>query len=453
MGYGTGVLRAYYAVTFMRGLTTGVAGTTSLYISKQTGLPQHWIFFARGLGLTLGPLIFGKVIGRMVWSGESQSGWTLLLVCKAMAEVAIIRVSSGALLFFLFFVIGIVTVVLDVSATIHVTRVYGKKCGSALIIYYTLYGVACILAPWLSIGLMLHSWDALALTDLLIAIAIGGRRFVVGKPRNWKAKVRGLALASPLASPRSEKQEPADEGFVPAKVLRAGLTGVFIVQATETAMSSWAFTYAKSELGIGVKVAALFPTLFYTSFTLTRCIVMPISNAFLPSLFVQLGVLVGVVASLSFYIIALQLQSEYQDATAAMIAQTPSRKLPLEDLILVESLSDLNLKHKLLLLCVALSGAGSCPLYPMLLSSMRQHGNLSLQQQSWYSTTASIGVALGVWAPGILQLPTFSLYGSVLMFLVTSSYRRIFPWTKPIDPYPQVPELVLTELVEDPRQK
>mmetsp|Transcript_68801 Transcript_68801/g.128382 ORF Transcript_68801/g.128382 Transcript_68801/m.128382 type:complete len:441 (+) Transcript_68801:112-1434(+) len=438
MGYGTGVLRAYYAVTFMRGLTTGVAGTTSLYISKQTGLPQHWIFFARGLGLTLGPLIFGKVIGRMVWSGESQSGWTLLLVCKAIAEVAIIRVTSGALLFFCFFVIGIVMVVLDVSATIHVTRIYGKKCGLPLLIYYTLYGIACILAPWISIGLMLHSWDALALTDLLIAVAVGSRRLFVGKPRNWKAKVRGLALASP----RCEKQEPADEGFVPANVLRAGLTGVFIVQATETAMSSWAFTYVKSELGIGVKVAALFPTLFYTSFTVTRGIVMPISNAFLPSLFVQLGVLIGVVASFSFYMLAMQLQSEYKAALDLSGLQA-------EDFVLVESVSDMNLKQKLLLLCVALSGAGSCPLYPMLLSSMRQHGNLSLQQQSWYSTTASVGVALGVWAPGILQLPSFSFFGSLLMFFVTSSYRRVFPWTKPVDPYPQVPEFHLTELADD----
>mmetsp|Transcript_39434 Transcript_39434/g.92757 ORF Transcript_39434/g.92757 Transcript_39434/m.92757 type:complete len:452 (-) Transcript_39434:137-1492(-) len=441
MGYGTGVMRAYYAVTFMRGLTTGVAGTTSLFLSQHTGVPQHWIFFCRGLGLTLGPLIFGKVIGRMTWSGESQSGWALFLLCKSIAEVAVSRVTSGSLLYLSFFVIGIVSVILDVSAAIHVTRIHGKNCGLPFLIYYTLYGIGCIIAPWLSIGLMLRSWDFLAFLDFLTAVVVGGRRLVVGKPRNWKAKVRGLVAASP----KWQKSEPAEEGFVPFKVLRAGLLGIFIVQAAETAMSSWAFTYAKAELGIGAQVAALFPSVFYASFTITRVFVMPVSHALLPSTFVQLGALVGVIASLSFYLLANDLRSSVRAGLDPELLAAPDFEVP----VIVDSYSELNVKQKSLLAIVALSGAGSCPLYPMLLSSMRQHGNLSLQQQSWFSTVASIGVALGVWAPGVLSLPTFSLAGTSLLFLIISSYQRVFPWRKPVEAYPEVPELVLEESYDD----
>eukprot|EP00448_Togula_jolla_P004656 CAMPEP_0170596120 /NCGR_PEP_ID=MMETSP0224-20130122/14934_1 /TAXON_ID=285029 /ORGANISM="Togula jolla, Strain CCCM 725" /LENGTH=419 /DNA_ID=CAMNT_0010920363 /DNA_START=52 /DNA_END=1311 /DNA_ORIENTATION=+ len=410
MGYGTGVLKAYYAVSFSRGLTVGVAGASSLFISQQSGAPQNFLVAARGLGMILSPALFARCIGRMVWCGESQSGFAGALMMKVLAELVVARSNSVINLYLAFFVIGIAMAVLDTSAQVLVTRVHEENCGKAMMIYCAVYGIGCMLAPSLTIINPRMAWVAVAFTDFLVALLVARRRFFVGKPRNWKAKVRKVTPVSPSTSPppaqpKSSAQDAGMESRLPARIVRAGVLFIFVAEATETAMSCWAFTYAVTALRLSEKVAALFPTAFYFSFTLTRLAVLPASTRVPPSSIVQVGTLAMLTGSSIFFGLSM--------LTGADSAPGP-------------------LAVKLLLGSLVLIGAGSCPLYPMMLASIRQHGDLSPEEQGWFMTSYSGGITMGMWLPGVVDLPGMELVGGVISFLIMTTHVRDFPWFRPV---------------------
>lgn len=418
MGYGTGVLRAYYAVSLMRGLTVGVAGASSLYIAQKSGAPQNVLVAARGVGLIIGPAILSRLIGKMVWSGESQSGFAIASAAKVAAELAIPRAQNEFVLYAAFLVIGLAMAVLDTSAQILITRVHKEQCGLIMLIYCAVYGVGCMVAPFIAIRDPFRVWDLLALIDLVVASSVGCRRLVIGKPRNWKAKVRGNTAASigqateTPTSPTSpvgptSTEEPAK--VLPSRVLHAGMAFVFLAQTTETAMSCWAFTFAATTLHLGKKQAALFPSSFYLSFTTARGLVLILSTKFLPSTIAQVGTMLTVIGSLLFYNLTRHAAGCVQVSIASEAELCQSMDI------------------RPMLACLALVGAGSCPLYPMMLGSVRQHGDMDAKQQGWFMSAYSSGITAGMFLPGLISLPYIEVFGTMAMFLILSSHIRYFP--------------------------
>jgi len=388
--HGTGVLPAFTAIIFMRGITVGVIGTSSMLIAEQSGLPQNQLIAARGLGLVLGPSLFSWVVSRMVWCGESQSGTAFLLGIKALCEYTIPRTFSAPLLYSSFFILGLAMTMLDTTKNALVTRVFGEGCGLPLNVYEVLYGVGAMLAPLVSVVMPEQAWNLLVAIDLALAAVVAGKRTCRGKPRNWKVKVRGIKALD------SGSSSPATPTRVPRRVLTTGLVFLVIVQACETAMSAWAFTYATAVLGLPRKVCATFPMTFYLAFTITRFVCLPLSAWLPPSTILQAST--ALLLSGATLLRCITCFMGHGEATG------------------------------LLLLCVALVGVGTCPLYAMTLASIRRHGELTAQELGWYQTSSALGNTLGLWLPGLVSLPVAQQLWAVCAFLVISASARDFPW-------------------------
>mmetsp|Transcript_70025 Transcript_70025/g.193702 ORF Transcript_70025/g.193702 Transcript_70025/m.193702 type:complete len:434 (-) Transcript_70025:147-1448(-) len=406
-GYGTGVLRAYYVVCFMRGVTVGVVGTSSLFIAERSGVPQNMLIAARGLGLTIGPVVLGRAIGKLARSGESQCGFALALAAKMLCEILIPRMASSWALYLAFFVIGLSMNFLDTSASILVEMVHGEKCATPMLVYCAVYGTGAMVAPFVAVALPGQAWTLLALIDFAVATAVAGRRLGRGKPRAWRARVQARAeLAAPgNASPTIV----AAKVRLPARVLRAGLAFIFVQQAAETAISSWAFTFATSGLGLPARIAAWFPSSFYLSFTATRFIAIPASAALLPSTIAQVGTILILGGALLL-----------NRCTCSFSTAVSAGTLP----------EELTGHIHVILFSLAVIGAGTCPLFAMVLASMRQHGEMTAQEHGLFNTCKALGMTMGMWLPGIISLPNADLLWAVCMFLIISSHVRDFPWWK-----------------------
>lgn len=438
MGYGTGVLRAYYAVSLMRGLTVGVSGASSMYIAQKSGAPQNFLVAARGVGLVVAPVALARLIGRILWSGNSQYGFAVALVCKVIAELVIARASEAIPLYSAFLVIGVSMALLDTLAQMLITRVHKENCGLPMMIYCAVYGIGCTIAPYLTLRFAFQSWDILALMDLLVAVAVAGRRAFRGKPRDWKLKIRGAI--SPTETPGEAPLKP-----LPSRVLRAGMAFVFMAQATETAMSCWAFTFAASSMGLPPRVAALFHATFYFTFTTTRLLVLPISAKVLPSAITQIGTMMTLVGSSLFF-------SLTRGFSVPMVTSYPEEKMgdvndtldTAHDMVglLNNSVNDLlgqadeapaevvgTSELMPILISLALIGAGSCPLYAMMLGAVRRHGDLNHHQQGLFMTSYSSGITVGMWLPGLVSLPYVEMLGSTCMLLIMASHLKEFPFS------------------------
>ncbi|CAK0910649.1 unnamed protein product, partial [Prorocentrum cordatum] len=183
---------AYFPWYFIRGLTTGIAGAGSLFIARSTGVPQHLLIASRGVGLTLGPIAMGDLLGRAVWSGNAECAFALALAVKMATELAIPRLSSGLALCFTFFLCGWAMAVLDTLGSILVTRIHGESCSGTFARLDMAYSVGCAVAPFVVVAVHERAWPFLAVTDLVLVAVIVRKRLLRGKPRNWKAKIRGL---------------------------------------------------------------------------------------------------------------------------------------------------------------------------------------------------------------------------------------------------------------------
>jgi len=429
-GHGTGVLRAYYIVSFHRGLTVGVAGASSLYIAQRSGTPQNLLVAARGIGLVFSPVLLSNVIHKMVWSGNSQYGWGVAIIFKMIAELLIGRAESSLVLYAAFFTIGVTMAMLDTSATALVTKVHEKNCGLSMLLYCAVYAMGAMVAPFMTIANPYRAWDVLAAIDFATAMYLAAKRFA-GKPRNWKSKIRKTGLnetngggSEPGSGniSRCTTEEPengasqrkpsklvaAVEKRPPARVLRAGFAFIFVAQAAETAMSCWAFTFAATTLNLPPKVCALFPTSFYLADTATRFAVVPLSSRLLPSAIAQVGTLISFAGGILFYCMS----RSHADILA-------SGELDPDQV---------NATVRWFLASFAMMGSGLCPCYAMMLGSLRQHGDLSARESSYYMTSYAAGITMGMWLPGVISLPYMELGGAVSIFLIMTSHVRDFPW-------------------------
>lgn len=404
MGLGTGVLRAYHLYYFFRGLTVGVVGASSLYIANRSGVPQHWLFAARGVGLIFGPLLFSPLVGRVVWCGESQYGFALALFAKATCELILPRAASGAVLLPAFFVLGLCMTLLDTHGCMLVTRIFGEKCSLPLNIYNALYGLGAAIAPFFVITAPSQAFNLLAGVDLLMASALTLKRLRWGKPRQWKIKIRrpGSPSPGPASPPDPEAacqgSAPIKQRGLPPRVLCTGLAFILFGSACETAISSWGFTFAAKNLGLPAKIAATFPAAFYFTYTAMRLVVIPVSMKLLPSTIIQAGTLLTLLG--------------------AMLLRTCAGNF------------HANPNVGLLIFCVVLIGAGTSPFFAMTLASLRQHAELNPMEQGFYSTCTALGNCLGLWLPGLVDLPQAEVVWAVAIFLILNANMRDFPWSQ-----------------------
>lgn len=199
-------------------------------------------------------------------------------------------------------------------------------------------------------------------------------------------------------------------GRLPARVLRAGLAFIFVQQAAENAIASWAFTFASTNLGLSSRLAALLPSTFYFTFTAMRVVIIPLTSRLAPSTIAQAGVAVILAGSLLFA------------ASARGYSAAAAGGATAEELMWY---------FRAMLASLAMLGAGTSPQFACLLASMRQHGKLAPQEHGWYNTSRALGQTLGMWLPGLIRLPQAELAWSVAMWLILSSHVRDFPWRAP----------------------
>eukprot|EP00933_Yihiella_yeosuensis_P040871 TRINITY_DN35284_c0_g1_i1.p1 TRINITY_DN35284_c0_g1~~TRINITY_DN35284_c0_g1_i1.p1 ORF type:complete len:469 (+),score=50.43 TRINITY_DN35284_c0_g1_i1:157-1407(+) len=401
-------------------------------ISARAGIAQNVLVAARGIGLTVSPMLLGKAIGAMVWAGESQTIFAIAAILKVIAEVVIPRSTSGSTLVLSYALMGVSMSVLDLSASVLVSRVYGKDCALILLAYCGTYGAGCIIAPWVAVYLGDAAWDFLALIDLAMSVMLSFRRYV-GKPRGWKDKIRGPVLAAaklPLSSPsltsRSDGEiesgdstegeaatsaTAASSSRLPRRVLAAGMAFMFVGEATDTSVAAWCFTFAIKDLGYSPTVAATLPSIFYAFFTGFRLLLTFISNKFMPSAIMQASIFFGSVGAICLYLVA--------KAQADLLAS---------------GLSNAELSPYWLYTmgcCIALMGAGFAPLYAMVQGAVRQHGEMTSTESGFFFTSVNLGVLTGLFLPGIISLPTLDLAGAIVLLSIGASTLREFPLRRP----------------------
>mmetsp|Transcript_99006 Transcript_99006/g.255964 ORF Transcript_99006/g.255964 Transcript_99006/m.255964 type:complete len:402 (+) Transcript_99006:68-1273(+) len=393
MGYGTGVLRAYYGYYSLRGLTVGIAGTASLFVARRAGVQQNLLIAARGFGLILGPLTTSRAIGKTVWCGEAQVGVAAALLLKGLFALAIPQASSPYVLYTAFFMIGLAMSVLDTMSLFLVTSVVKGSGSTMLSLYDVCYGIGGMVAPFLTVAMPDSCWNVLAVLDFLIAGSLLGRRFTRGKPRDWKTKLRRVGSSGPSGS------YPMCSAVVPARILRAGIAFTFVSQIASTSVSAWGFTFASQHLGLPDTIAALIPSTFYLASTVARFGITGVSMRLIPSAIIWMSLLFFVSGALLFH-------------TLAGIISATAR----------------DLETYILLIGVALMGVGVCPHHSFMLVAMAQHGDLHPREHGWYTAGTSLGATSGMVLPSLVSLPNVEVASAIALALILNSRIRDFPW-------------------------
>lgn len=383
-----------FVISFLRAFTIGVFGASGLYLAQRTGVPQHVMVGVRGLGVTVGPALFSGIVGRAVWSGNSQVigalGLFLLSICEAMTP----QLESPRLITAVFFLMGFTVALLDTMSVTVLTLVHGKQSGLPFSVLHALYGLGGVLAPYLVVASPHHCWEILAMCHGTLGLAILARRLQHGKPTNWKAKIRGTAKVS-----SQEAGEPELGAGIPFRVLASGLAFIFFTDAAENAMGSWAFSYASTTLKQPPVVAALFPATFYFFFMSFRVLLV----AFLWCVDIGPSTVVHICAWITL--------------VGALLLQVGSSWAPV-------------LPLKFLLMCFGLVGLGISPQVVMMQTALQQHGRLSPRQLGSYSVAGNLGSTMGLWFPGIVSLPAAECVWAACAVCIITAFVRDFPWRR-----------------------
>jgi len=402
MGYGTGVLMAYHVYYFNRGLTTTILGATSLQLARSAGVAQNNLLFMRGLGFVLGPALSGRALGKAMWSGNSQAAFIFLLLWKAATQFAVPYLSScqystmlGLMLFQLGFAMGVIGTLVEVLSC----QVYKDKCTFHLTIYFGIYALGGMAGPYVTIYAPDHAWQFMGWIDLALAAFVLKKRLLSGKPRNWKAKIRGNAEEAVDETDASEglKTSVNNSRQCPASAFIRCCLFNFLSEAVQTAMSSWIFTFMFDTLGQSKTLAANSSSLFYASFIAMRLVTLPLQLRMQASFFVQSSIVVIAIGALVFY----------QYATQAM--------------------SGNGFSEGMLLLGVTLLGAGTCPLGSAIIGAMRQQGHISAERMGFYAATGTVGCMCGMWVPGIVSLPSIQVVWTAMLVVVSLTSCRDVP--------------------------
>lgn len=396
MGSGSGVLQAFFLWNFVRGVTVGIAGTATLYVAEQTGVAQGLMAFSRGVGMICGPLLMSKLLGKLIWSGESQYGFGSVLAFKALCVLLVPRLRQAWALCLCFFGIGAAMAVLDTFNIMLVGRLLKARSGAELAKYDLCYGVGGMVAPYIAILVHRHSWDVLATVDLVMAFWVIRRRACIGKPTDWKQKIRypekGVATKNGSMDQVSQS--------VPPKVLRAGLSFAFISQIGSTSISAWGFAFTTKRFGFSEEWAALVPSSFYLASMLPRLVNTYLARRVLASTLVHVSLIFIILGSMSVF--------------AASVMLT----------------GDVDQRHGyiFMFLGIWLMGTGYANHYSMLLVSMTQHGELSSQQSGMFGSSVCFGITVGLWLAGLIDLAHVELGIATLLTAIWTAHIREFPF-------------------------
>jgi len=402
MGYGTGILQAYHVYYFNRGLTTTILGATSLQLARDAGIAQNNLLAMRGLGFVIGPALSGPALGKAMWSGNSQSAFIFLLLCKASSQFAVPHLSHfpvmlGLALFQLGFSMGVIATLVEVL----VCKIYKEKTGIALTIYFGIYAVGGMCGPYVTIYAPNYAWQIMGWIDVALAAIVLKNRLLKGKPRNWKAKIRGNA--------EEARETDASKNLHTSTNCRKCPTGVYVrccmfvclSEAIQTAMSSWIFTFLFDTLGQTKSLAAFFSSFFYVIFIVTQAALLPLQLRLRASVFVQFSIIIIAMGALVF--------CHYAEQATSGRGVFPKR---------------------MLLLGVALLGVGTCPLGSNIIAAMRYHGDISAERMGFFCTSATMGTMLGMWIPGLVALSRIQLiWAAILTALGFASCHDVPLWS------------------------
>lgn len=388
MGFGTGVMNAFYVYFFVRGLTVGVSGACCLFISRSTGVPQNWLTASRGLGQIVGPVLCGRLIGKAFWSGESRTAMASALAIKAFAELLLPQLSGAVSLCVALCAVGLASGGLDAYLTFLVSRCYQDQAGKALIRYGATYSMGCMVAPFVAVACPNYAWHVLAGLDLAVASVLATKRLLNGKPRGWEEKIRGASNAS--GDPTDARPTAAKPP--PRTVVVAGSVYTLFVQVVQTGISCWGFTFGVTSLGLPDTAAATIPSVFAFFFMATRfTVILPAASWCPPSTMLHIGTCITVISCTMLYWLSLSPPSLW-----AVLA------------------------------VMAVLGMGLCPHDSMMLAAMQLQGNMTPQDHGWYGTCYSLGTMLGMWLPGLISLSYIELMGSLSMFLILNGRKCDF---------------------------
>ncbi|CAJ1358138.1 unnamed protein product [Effrenium voratum] len=397
MGSGSGVLQAMFFWQLVRGITVGIAGTATLYVADQTGVPQSVMAAARGVGMILGPILASKTIGRLIWSGESQYGFGLVLSLKAICVWLVPRLNGAIGLCLAFGSIGAAMSVLDTFNIMLVGRLLKSSSGSALSKYDLCYGIGGMVAPFVAVWAHRHSWDLLATLDLCIAMVVVRRRACLGKPTDWKQKIRNPEGAEGGLASASEAKGVEQAAAVPSRVVKAGLAFTLISQIGSTSISAWGFAFVTKHHHFPEKWAALVPSSFYLASMLPRLINTWLARHILPSALVHISLVFVLLGAICFLMASMALDAEPQGS------------------------------YRLLFAGITLLGAGYSSHYSFVLVSMTQHGELTPQQNGMFGSTVCMGITMGLWLAGFFHLARLEQSVSALLIAIWMAHIREFP--------------------------
>merc|ERR1719188_2973984 len=94
-------------IYFLYGMTVGVAGTNIYFIASKANVAQNLLVTSRGIGMCVGPMIFSKLIGRVVWCGEPMTLMASLLIIKGFAFLLLPELSGAVFLMLALFTAGV----------------------------------------------------------------------------------------------------------------------------------------------------------------------------------------------------------------------------------------------------------------------------------------------------------------------------------------------------------
>merc|ERR1711956_119237 len=165
-----------------------------------------------------------------------------------------------------------------------------------------------------------------------------------------------------------------------------GCLFVLLSEAIQTAMSSWIFTFVFDTLGQTKSLAAYFSSFFYVTFIVMRAVTLPLQLRLRASVFVQSSTIIIAAGALVF--------SHYAEQAASGKGVFP---------------------EGMLLVGIALLGAGTCPLGSSIIGAMRYHGDISAERMGFFCTSGTIGTMLGMWVPGLVALSRIQLIWTAML--------------------------------------
>lgn len=364
MGFGTGVRIAIYPIYLIYGVTVGVAGTNIYFIAQKVGIDQSLLATSRGIGMCLGPFFFSRMIGKLVWRGEPMTLMASILLVKGVCFLLLPDLCNHVLMMLALFTAGVMMSLVYVATNYIAGQCYGDEVGGALIFYGAFYQLGAMVAPLIAVRVPDSAWSIVAGVDFIIAAWLFVKRFVYGKPKDWKnracrvpAGLRSARSQSPGGAPAAGQQDgracsPSDNSRVPVPraVLGIGVLFNFVCQVAQTSISCWGFTWAVTVLGLPNQEAAMVPSTFSLGFMITRfAVVLPASRRVLPSAIVHAGVAVALIGCTMLY---MAVPEAGQEAVNMRLIQG----------------------------ALFLVGAGLCPHQAMVLSSMLRHGRLEVHE-------------------------------------------------------------------------